>query len=323
MKGLIRQNMIACGEADERVCRPRHRPADGMVAIQEVAAKYGVARKSLSRLARDGSIASLCIPALVKSPILVNDAEVAELVAEKSKCISGTETSVRLGIPRISLSSLGQADLLRPTSKPRLASRGNIYFTRSSVEELEQRCLAAAQAGSPPKGSVSILAAVVRLRMASSNPWAGIISKIFGGQLTIWRANHKALMYALRLANTGELEGVSDCQDLALDDSGRLTVAEAAVLLGTDASKMGELIKRGFVPARPTVEELRHFTSKFVLTADVAFLIRERGRRCRWREIPPLLRSAGIEPVTTLICNRGLVWPRLPVMQEIENRFPM
>ncbi|MBN9079549.1 MAG: hypothetical protein J0H84_25370 [Rhizobiales bacterium] len=294
-----------------------------MVAIQEVAAKYGVARKSLSRLARDGSIASLCIPALVKSPILVNDAEVAELVAEKSKCISGTETSVRLGIPRISLSSLGQADLLRPTSKPRLASRGNIYFTRSSVEELEQRCLAAAQAGSPPKGSVSILAAVVRLRMASSNPWAGIISKIFGGQLTIWRANHKALMYALRLANTGELEGVSDCQDLALDDSGRLTVAEAAVLLGTDASKMGELIKRGFVPARPTVEELRHFTSKFVLTADVAFLIRERGRRCRWREIPPLLRSAGIEPVTTLICNRGLVWPRLPVMQEIENRFPM
>jgi hypothetical protein len=322
IKMLVKQNMIACADSGERVRRLIHRSEDGMVTVQEAASRYGVARKSLSRLAQKGSIASLSVPGMPKAPILVRDAEVAQVVAEKSECISGTEASVRLGIPRISLPSLERSGLLLPASKPRLASRGSVFFVRSSVEELENRCLAAAQSGSPPEGNISIVSAVVRLRIASSNPWANIIDKITCGQLAVWRSKQNALMYALRLASVSELKCVGSYQDIAIDASNRLTVAEAAVMLGTNASKMGELIKRGFIPARPTVEELRQFTSDFILTADVGFLIRERGHRCRWREVPHLLRSAGIEPVATLICDRGLVWPRLPVEQEIENKFP-
>lgn len=197
----------------------------------------------------------------------------------------------------MSLPSLGQAGLLLPTSKPRLASRGSVYFVRSSVEELEKRCLAAARSGSPPEGSVSIFSAVVRLQLASSNPWPGIIDKILRGQLTIWTADRKALMHVLRLASISELQGVVNCQDIAFGDPNRLTVADAAALLSTTESKMGKLIKRGFVPARPTSEQMRQFMSEFILTAEIAALLRQRGHRCWWRDIPQILRSAGIEPV--------------------------
>lgn len=156
---LIRRNMSSCADAWERVRRPIHRPNHDIISVQQAAAKYRVARRSLSSLARQNTIASIRPPGTGRRPTLISDAEVAKLVQQKQLAISSSEVAVRLGIACIFVAGLGGDGLITPVAKPHFVSKGREFFERSSVELLERRCREVARVGLPPEDAVSMEAA--------------------------------------------------------------------------------------------------------------------------------------------------------------------
>ena len=103
---LIKENMRSCPDALQLVRHPVHRPNQDMMSVQQAAAKYRVARKSLSALAARKIIASIRPVGRGRMPRLVSDAEVARIVQQQDLSVSNSEAAVRLEHVRVSMNRL-------------------------------------------------------------------------------------------------------------------------------------------------------------------------------------------------------------------------
>lgn len=320
IKILIRENMRSCPDALELVRHPTHRPNHDMISVQQAAAKYRVARKSLSALASRKVIASIRPVGKNKLPRLVSDAEVAKLVRQKELAVSNTEVAVRLGIERVFVTELGSSGLITPVEKPYLASRGNEYFERCSLDLLERRCREIARKDTPPESGVSIVVAARSLGVPLANPWPQIVADLLASKLQVWFAERKSVMRSLVIESKGVLESLRiRGVPTARADVIKLPLTDAAALIGTDAVKLAQLIARGFLPRDPTPQDLRSFIAEYMFTSEIQRLLERRGMKLRWREVPSLFRKSGVCPATALIAARGFVWPRRDVLAVIDQ----
>ena len=317
---LIKENMRSCPDALQLVRHPVHRPNQDMMSVQQAAAKYRVARKSLSALAARKIIASIRPAGRGRMPRLVSDAEVARIVQQQDLSVSNSEVAVRLGIQRVFVSELGSCGLLTPVGKPYLASKGKEFFDRRSLDLLESRCREIALEGAPPEGGVSISLAARKLAMQFANPWPEITTNLLAGRLRVWFVERRSLMSSLVIENVNELAALGvKGMPIAKGADVPLTVTDAAALIGTDVVKLAQLVVRGFLPRGHNREDLRRFIGDYMFTSEIRRVAERRGLKLRWQEVPKLLRANGVHPAAALIGERGFVWPRRDVLAALDE----
>lgn len=320
VKRRIRLDMSRTSSVAPIVRRAEHRHSSDFIPIQQAAQEYGLSRRKISRLAKQGLIPSIRVSDAAKAPVLVDSRQLAEIVGSRILGMPSQSVAVELGIPRACLSSLADAGYLIRLAPGPLSKPGGEFYLKDSVDALRRRCEMMASDGPRPDGWVRITKGVNRLGQANANPWPRIVERILAGDLQIWRVEGRltALMTSYAVKDVHEL-AFMDSSDGRIDDDVVFTQAEAAGFLKTTSVKVNGLIRLGLLSAQPTASDLREFARIFVLTAEITDQLASRGRQLRWRDVPSLLRASGVEPVATMDGRLGLVWRRAEVADFIER----
>jgi hypothetical protein len=151
--------------------------------------------------------------------------------------------------------------------------------------------------------------AVSRLRPRPTNPWPEILSRIIDGRLEVWNVGGKALMTSLAVRDAAALQFLQAAVPGSLDADIVLTQQDAAGVLETTPVIVNQLVRNGLLSRKPTVTELEAFARKFMLTSEIAERFIAIGTKFRWRDVPRVLRAAGIQP-HALSPKGTLVWRR-------------
>ncbi|MGB3644106.1 MAG: hypothetical protein WBA15_06460 [Mesorhizobium sp.] len=147
---------------------------------------------------------------------------------------------------------------------------------------------------------------------ALTNPWPEIFLKIIGGQLEVWSVGGKSLMASLAVRDAEALQFLNEAVSSNLDADIVLTQQDAARVLKTTPVIVNQLVRDGFLSRKPTVTELGVFEREFILTSEVTERFSALGHKLRWRDVPRILRAAGIQPYV-LEPKKTLVWQRRDV----------
>ena len=119
-------------------------------------------------------------------------------------------------------------------------------------------------------------------------------------------------MASMAVRDAGALRFLDATVPGRLDSDIVLTQCDAAGVLRTTPVIVNQLVREGFLPKRPTVRELDAFQGEFILTSEITERSATLGRPLRWRDVPRLLRAAGVEP-HILEPKKTLVWHRKEV----------
>lgn len=127
-------------------------------------------------------------------------------------------------------------------------------------------------------------------------------------------------MTSLAVRHISELADLSAKKERCAVDGGIIfNQAEAAEFLGASVVNVSHLMRQGFIPGKPTTQDLKAFAKEFILTSEIRDLLSSRGRELRWRDIPSALMDNGVKPAVLLLGNRGFVWRRAEVVPLIEK----
>jgi TniQ len=143
-----------------------------LITSRKASQKYHCEHSLLGRLAKQGILKSIRAEGCQQAPLLLYDAEIAELVERASEAESSTKAAMRLGIPTGALPDLTRRGMTTEVkgSEKRLLGSKDCYKTKS-IDDLIASIEAAANRGAPPETHVTIAKAVSGCRRCCRRAW--------------------------------------------------------------------------------------------------------------------------------------------------------
>ena len=300
------------------VRRSDNRHRSDLITCSEAIQKYHTHGPLLRRLAKTGVLRSWRAEGTKKGPLLLYDAEIADLVAKAAMAENQTEAAVRLGIPAGALYDLARRGMITKVSGPEtrlLFRESQECYQRESVDLLIRSIEAAATSGPPPQTCVRITKAVNRIGMPGPKPWCQILAAIFDRKLKIWRIEGRLTAAMTRHA----VEHIDRIYELIepehyrclRSEHGRINYREAADLIGTSESMVSRLVRAKLLRATNQIQlkieraDAIRFSEEKVLTSELS---KRTGIICKL--IRPHMATLGVKPIARTGRGRGLVWSR-------------
>jgi hypothetical protein len=268
-------------------------------------------------MATEGILKSLRAVGAKTGPLLLYEAEIAELVAKAAQAENKTAAAVRLGIPTGALPELAQGGMLTKVVGPetRLLGSAECYDSRS-IDLLIASVEAVAVPGTPPATRVRITKAVNRIGISGSKPWYDIFDAILGRRLKIWRIEGRltAAMTSHAVEHIDriyELIHPEPCERIPVTN-GRITYRETADIIGTSESTVANLVRAKLIPASNKFQlkieraDAIRFAKEKMLTSELS---KRTGIVCKL--VRSHMAKLGVEPIarTDERCG-GFVWSR-------------
>lgn len=311
-KRMIAIDMGRCDGAAHAIRTATYRATADFVPVHQAAKDFHLDSRTVLRLVRSGALPCRRLETARKGPTLVDVAALKNIVAHREQNLTASKVAIELCVPRACLPALADMGLLTSARSILSAPYAMDYYEKGSVGDLRRRCEDAALRTPAPATALSIVQAVGRLRPKPSNPWPEIIHRIIRGQLEVWNVGRKSLMASMAVRDAGALRFLDATVPGRLDSDIVLTQCDAAGVLRTTPVIVNQLVREGFLPKKPTVRELDAFLGKFILTSEITECFAILGRPLRWRDVPRLLRAAGVRP-HVLEPKKTLVWQRKEV----------
>jgi hypothetical protein len=311
-KRMIAADMEGWEGATHAIRTGIYRAGDDFVPVCQATKDFNLDSRTILRLVRSGALPFRQLKDPQKGPMMVDVAGLKDIITHRKKTLSSTKVAIEFCVPRPCLSALGDMGLLTPARPLLSVPYAMGYYEKSSVEDLRRRCEAMASPTPLPATAMTITKAVGRLLPKPTNPWPEIFLKIIRGQLEVWSVGGKSLMASLAVRDIGALQFLNDAVSSSLDADIVLTQQDAAGVLKTTPVIVNQLVRDGFLSRKPTVTELGVFEREFILTSEVTERFSALGRKLRWRDVPRILRAAGIQPYV-LEPKKTLVWQRREV----------
>ena len=308
-KRMIATDMERWDGAAQAIRTATYRADDDYVPVLQATKDSNLDSRTILRLVRSGVLPFRRLKNIKKGPTLVDVAALMDILPHRREPLPSTKVAVDFGVPRACLSALSDKGLLTPARHLLSAPYAMDYYERASVEDLRRRCEDRASLTPPPSGALTVTQAVGRLLPKLTNPWPEIFLRIIGGQLEVWNVGRKSLMSSLAVRDAAALQFLNAAAPGSLDADMVLTQIDAAAVLKTTPVIVNQLVREGFLSRKPTVTELSAFESEFILTSEIAKRFSALGHKLRWRDVPRLLRAAGVQP-HILQPKKTLVWQR-------------
>ncbi|RJG44396.1 hypothetical protein D3Y55_09090 [Mesorhizobium sp. DCY119] len=312
LKRRIATDMEGWEGAAHAIRTGTYRAGDDYVPVCQATKDFNLDSRTILRLVRSGALPFRQLKNAQKGPMMVDVAALKDIIAHRRETLSSTKVAVDFCVPRACVSALADMGLLTP-AKPRLSVPYAMgYYEKSSVEDLRRRCEDMASRTPPPATAMTITKAVGRLLPKLTNPWPEIFLRIIAGQLEVWCVGGKSLMASLAVRDAAALQFLYDAVSSSLAPDIVFTQQDAAGVLKTTPVIVNQLVREGFLSRKPTVTELGAFEREFILTSEITERFSALGQKLRWRDVPRILRAAGIQPYV-LEQKKTLVWQRREV----------
>jgi hypothetical protein len=273
------------------------------------------------RLAKEGVLRSWRAEGTKKGPLLLYDAEIADLVAKAAMAENQTDAAVRLGIPAGALPDLARRGMIRRVIGPEtrlLFRESQECYHRESVDLLIRSVEAAATREPLPETCVRITKAVNRVGIPGPKPWCQIIAAILDRKLKIWRIEGRLTAAMTRHA----VEHIDRIYEVIQPghfrclrpEHGRINYREAADLIGTSESTVSRLVRAKLLRAINQFQlkieraDAIRFTEEKVLTSELS---KRTGIICKL--IRPHMARLGVKPIARTERGGGFVWSRAQV----------
>ncbi|WMT73542.1 TniQ family protein [Bradyrhizobium sp. Ash2021] len=318
--GNLVQDAIDRDMLETAASSPTPRRADyrtrELITCRKASQKYHCERALLGRLAREGILKSIRADGCRLAPLLLYDAEIADLVERASEAERSIKAATRLGIPIGAMPDLARRGMITEVKGPeiRLLGSNDCYKTKS-IDDLIASIEAAANCGTPPETHVTITKAVNRIGFPGPKPWGDVFQAILDRKLQIWRIEERITAATKRNA----VEHIDQVYELVAparlhlhsEQQGFVTYREAADIIGTCEVAIAHLVRANQLAATDQ-SRLKLERSDVIRFIKEKMLTSELSKRLgiTYGQVPRYMASLGIEPILRAPADGNFVWSR-------------
>jgi excisionase family DNA binding protein len=312
----IEQDMRRTATGHTMVRRKENLFREDLLTMEQASKRLGVTRKTLRRLVCEGTISSHRAGTAEKAPVLVLRTEIDAVLEAKCGFVSAGSLSKRIGFPIMVLQSLATAGFLQEKADPPGLPLG-LYYLEASVGAMLEQLSCHAHPISAQSGLLDLRRAALLAGSPGKNPWPGIVSGVFEGQLKLFStASGKALRERYFLAKAA----VPYISEAALPwsksaDRAPLMRSDIGFLLDLPTPSVYALIQDGILSRRPSLDEVQSFHDVFVMSNEAARLLHGRREDLEDSDAASILSFSGLEPVYTTTYKKRRVWRRSDVLK--------
>lgn len=324
LKDLVRlaieENMLG---TENMVRRPTYRSAE-LITVVDASHEYHIHRSKLDKLAASGAVKTLSAQGTKRLSVLFDRSELDALMKVRASVECERSVAARLGVPAGSLPEFASQCLIKEVSGPVVQLfGGRRCFDKITVDKLIASIEVMIAPEPASKTAVRIPNAVNRTGVSGPKPWSSIFKAILDRKLSVrrMRCERVGLMRNLAVDDNASITNFVEKRHSSSENFQAIeyvTFRDAADLLGSSEIMVSALVTARELPARRGVHwkikqaDVLKFICEKMLSAEIAAKL-----GIGFRAVHSRLTAIGIEPVATVMKDRGYVWCRA----EVENNL--